>query len=175
MKSKFGQNVLQMLILVFVVFSFADGIAQEKTKKELKEERKLEKQKKIALLVESKEFVFEVNRVIPQGGRTVNVTTYYSVEFHPNLINSHLPFFGRGLSGIGYGGDDGMSFEGEPSVFTIETTKKGFDLKAVVKGKNDVFNLLFNVYSEGNAFLTITSNNRSPISYDGDIRAYEKK
>lgn len=175
MISKFNCRIVYVIAFLFAVISFARLEAQEKTKKQLKEEKKLEKQNQIALLVASKEFVFNVQRVVPQGGRTFNPTTLYSVEFKPELINSHLPYIGRGFGGIGYGGDEGMIFEGKPSVYTVEKTKKGYQVKAEVQGKNDTFSMMLTVYFDGNGYLTINSNNRSPISYDGDIEALKMK
>ena len=86
-----------------------------------------------------------------------------------------MPFIGRGFSGIGYGGDEGMKFEGKPTLFQVEKTKKGYQIKAEVRGKTDFYSMMLNVYDNGSAYLTINSNNRSPISYDGTIDALKKK
>jgi Domain of unknown function (DUF4251) len=173
MATKIKNCTIVISAVLLIVFSITNVFCQEKSKKQIKEAKKLEKQKQIALLVESKEFVFNVRRVIPQGGQLFNPTSPYSVEFKPELVNSHLPYIGRGFGGIGYGGDEGMIFEGKPSVFSVEKTKKGYQIKTEVQGKNDTFTMLLIVYSEGNGYLTINSNNRSPISYDGDIEAFK--
>lgn len=171
MKSKF----INALILFIVLFSFANLAAQEKSKKQLKEEAKAEKEKQTALLVNSKEFVFEVKQVLPQGGRMVEVSgDGYFVEYHPDTINSNLPFYGRAYS-IGYGGDSGMIFKGKPEKFSIEKTKKAYIVKTEVKGERDSFSFLLSVYFDGGAYLSVTSNNRSSISYNGHIEALKKK
>jgi hypothetical protein len=51
------------------------GFSQEKTKKELKEERKLEKQKEVAALVDAREFVFVARTTLPTGMKAVDLTT----------------------------------------------------------------------------------------------------
>nr|WP_315150261.1 DUF4251 domain-containing protein [uncultured Flavobacterium sp.] len=175
MKRTCNLRLVSFLILLLTFFIQTTLFGQEKTRKQLKEERKIEKQKQISILVESKEFVFAADRMNPQGGRTVNLTTDYSVEFHPDLINSYLPFIGRGFTGIGYGGDEGMTFQGKPTIFTIEKTKKAYQIKAEVTGKNDTYSMMLTVSFEGNAYLTINSNNRSSISYDGEIEAFKSK
>jgi hypothetical protein len=174
MKKKFNYNLTPILILFFTFFSSTIVIAQEKSKKQLKQEKTVEKQKQISKLVDSKEFVFIANRMFPQSGGAVNLTTEYSVEFHPDYINSFLPFVGRGFSGIGYGGDEGMRFEGKPSIYTIEKAKKAYVIKAEVKGKNDTYSMMLSVYFDGSATLFINSNNRSSISYDGAIAEFKK-
>lgn len=176
MKTKFNYSLVRFLMLTFMIFSFSNTIAQEKTKKQIKEEAKLAKQKQVTLLVDSKEFVFSPRSVSPQGGRSITLTDVsYSMEFHPDLIKSYLPFFGRGYGGLPYGGDNGMEFEGKPTVYTVEKTKKAYVIKAEVKGERDSYSIMLSVYFEGNAYLVINSNNRSSISYDGDIAAIQKK
>lgn len=176
MKTKLNYSLVSFIMLTFIVFSSSNAIAQEKTKKQLKEEAKLEKQKQVALLVDSKEFVFSPRSVSPQGGRNINLTDVsYSMEFHPDLIKSYLPFFGRAYGGVGYGGDNGMEFEGKPTVYTVEKTKKAYVIKVEVRGERDSYNIMLSVYFEGNAYLSVNSNNRSSISYDGDIKAFQKK
>jgi hypothetical protein len=164
-----------MLTLTLITFSLSNGIAQEKSKKELKEERKIEKQKQIALLVDSKTFIFEATRVQSQGGKSINLNSNDRVEFHPDLIQCDLPFFGRAYSGAGYGGEGGMKFEGKPTDYSIEKKKKNYVIKANVRGEHDSYSIMLLVYFEGSATLSINSNNRSSISYDGDIVEFKKK
>jgi hypothetical protein len=175
MKTKFNFILGSILTLTFFVFSLTNAIAQEKSKKQLKEEAKLEKQKQMKLLVDSKEFVFVARTAMPQGGRTVQLTTNYTLEFHPDVIKCDLPFFGRAYSGVGYGGIGGMQFEGKPLDLKIEKKKKSYDIAVQVKGDNDSYLLMLSVYFDGTAYLSINSNNRSAISYNGNIEALQKK
>jgi len=169
MKTRFS---ILVLILSLVI---NNGFSQEKTKKELKEEKKIEKQKQIAALVNDTNFVFVARTALPTGMRSVNLTTNTNyVKFHPRLIDSYMPFYGQGYSSIGYGGDTGLKFEGKPEELTIVKTKKGFQLDAVVKGSTDNYKLSLTVGLEGSSSLTIISNNRSTISYQGEISAPEK-
>ncbi|MHC1777942.1 MAG: DUF4251 domain-containing protein [Lentimicrobium sp.] len=163
------------ILMVFFFLLTCPGFAQEKSKKQLKEEQRAELKKQTEALVKSQVFVFKGRMAYPQGGRSVDLTTNTNyVKFSPDLIESYLPFFGKAYSGVGYGGDSGLKFEGKPEEFTIETGKKNYIIKAEVKGENDVFRLTLNVGFEGGASLTVISNNRSSISYSGDISAPEK-
>lgn len=147
-------------------------LAQEKSKKELKAERELQKQKEIKGLIESKNFVFEAQKVIPQGGRLLNLdyNTYF-LKFNEIRTTCDLPFFGRGFNVPYGGGDGGIKFEGVPDNIQIEKKKKSYNIKTTVKGKDDVYNLFFTVFFDGGATLSVNSNNRSSISYDGEIEA----
>jgi hypothetical protein len=165
---------IRLLVLFMAVFA-ASGFAQEKTKKQIKEEQKIEKQKQIEALLNSKTFVFNATRALPQGGKSINLTSSYDVKFSPDLVESNLPYYGRAYSGVGYGGDAGMKFEGKSEEFTVTKGKKNYSIDAVVKGNNDTYRLSLTVSFEGSGSLSITSNNRSFISYNGDITAPEKK
>ncbi|WP_163399288.1 DUF4251 domain-containing protein [Flavobacterium fluviatile] len=162
-------------IFIFLVVLFSSSfplLGQEKSKKELKAERELQKQKEIEGLINSKNFVFEAQKVMPQGGRMLNLdyNTYF-LKFSEDKTTCDLPFFGRGFNVPYGGGDGGIKFEGVPENIQIEKKKKSYNIKAVVKGKDDVYNLFLSVFFDGGASLSVNSNNRASISYDGEIHA----
>jgi hypothetical protein len=167
----------KITVLVFLLSIFSTTVfAQVKTKKELRESRRIEKEKQIEKLVHSKEFVFVGRTALPLGFRSIDLTTNTNyVLFQSDSIKSEMPFFGRGYSAIAYGRDAGLKFEGKAEGFTIEKKKKAYEIKATVKGDSDTYRLLLSVFFEGSATLTIISNNRSTISYNGDVSASPKK
>lgn len=161
----------KIAVLCFLCFSFFTGFAQEKTRKQLRAEQKLDKQKEIEKLIDAKEFQFVARNSNSQYFRMVDLTTNPNfIKFKPNFIKSEMPFFGRGFSGLAYGGSDtGLKFEGEPEKFTVQKNKKEYIIKVSVKGKQDYFDMTLSVSLEGSATLAINSNNRGAISYFGEI------
>jgi hypothetical protein len=170
MKTK---NIFLVLFLSLVVTM---SFAQEKTRKQLREARKIEKQKQTEILVNSKEFVFVARNASPQGFSSVDLTTNPNyIKFQPDFIKSEMPFFGTAYSGVAYRGDGGLNFEGKPLEYTFKKEKKAYQIKAVVKGQNDVYTMFLSIFFDGSASLSINSNNRSIISYNGEIGPIEKK
>lgn len=164
-----------VILRIFILLISFNGFSQEKTKKQLKEEQKIEKQKQIEALVYSKQFVFTARNASPQGYKIIDLTTNPNyVEFQPDFIKSEMPFFGRAFSGVGYGNDAGLNFEGKPEAFSIEKDKKSYQIKVILKGNRDNYRLSLSVYFNGSATLYINSNNRNPISYSGVISAMKK-
>ena len=162
--------------VIFLSLILATGYGQEKSKKQLRKELKIEKLKQTAALVDAKEFIFIGRTALPQGFRSMDLSTNPNyVQFYPTMIKSEMPFFGRAFSGVGYSNDAGLHFEGSPQKFTVEKSKKSYQIKAVVKGDRDTYSLLLSVFFEGSATLSISSNNRSTISYNGDIYKIENK
>jgi len=158
-----------ILLMLFSIFSL-DGFAQEKTKKELKQERELQKQKEIQALIDAKNFVFDAEKVYPQGTRMI-ILDYntYTLKFNSDNVVCDLPFFGRAFN-VGYGSDGGIKFEGKPENIKVEKKSKKYLIKTTVSGKNDVYDLLFTIFYDGGTTVNINSNNRASISYDGRIR-----
>jgi hypothetical protein len=165
MKTKLSILFVLICFLSFPVF------AQEKTKKELKAERAAAKQKEIEALIDSKNFVFEAKRVTPRGGRLIDLdyNTYF-LKFNTENTTCDLPFFGRGYN-VGYNSDGGIKFEGVPENIKVEKKKNSYNFKASVKGKDDYYDLMFTIFFDGSTTLSVNSNNRASIFYDGDISA----
>jgi hypothetical protein len=163
-------------MMVFFAMIFTTGFSQEKSKKELKEERKLEKQKQVEDMINAREFRFVGRTALPTGMRSVNLSSNYNyMNFQPELIVSEMPFFGKAYSAVGYGTDTGVKFKGKPEKFDIIKKSKNFEIEAEVRGNSENFRISLTIGFEGNATLTIISNSRSTISYQGDIFPLETK
>lgn len=165
MKTKLSILLVLSCFLSFSVF------AQKKSSKELKAEKELQQQKQIEALIDSKNFVFEAQKLSPRGGRIrmLDYNTYF-LKFNQEKVTCDLPFFGRGYN-IGYGSEGGIKFEGTPENIKVEKKNKSYNLKAIVKGKDDVYNLIFSIFFNGSTTLSVNSNNRSSITYYGEISA----
>ncbi len=163
------------LLAVLLAFITISAFSQEKTKKQLKEEKKLEKQKQVETMVNARDFVFIARMANPMGMKSVNLTTNPNfVRFNPDMVESEMPYFGRAYNSVGYGGDAGLKFKGKPEIFEMKKGKKNYDIEVIVKGENDKYTIYISVGLEGNATLSVNSNNRSSISYSGEISAPEK-
>jgi hypothetical protein len=117
MKSKIS------FFIVLVSLILTSAYSQEKSKKEQKEEEKLQKQKQIEELINSKDFVFKARYALPMGAKQVDLTSNPNyVKFSPDLMDGYMPFFGTATAGIGYGGDNTIKFKDKPESFNIEKT-----------------------------------------------------
>ena len=169
MKSRYFLVVLLLSIVMTTSFS------QDKTTGEQKNESKLEKRGLVEMMINAREFVFVPRIALPTGMRPVNLQgNQYGIKFQPYFIDSYMPFFGRAYSAVGYGNDTGLSFKGKPEKFEIEKNRNTFQVDAVVKGGTDSYKLFLTVGLEGNASLSVSSDNRSTISFQGEISAPEK-
>lgn len=121
-------------------------------------------------LLNSKKFEFIANTVFPLTGAPKNlVGSGYSITFSPEMVISYMPFYGRGYSGMALSRDKGMRFQGKPEDFSVRKNKS-YEVNATVEGENDIYSISISVSDSGNANLTISSNNRGTISYQGEIK-----
>lgn len=158
------------LLAILVAIATNTAYTQTTDRKEKREERKTENKTKREAIITAREFIFTALIALPSGGPALNLTPgYYRVKFQPDLIDSYMPFFGNAYSGVGYGADTGLKFKGKPEKFSVMKKAKIFQIDAAVKTDNDYFRISLQAGSEGNATLTITSDHRSSISFQGDI------
>ncbi len=158
------------IILLIITLGSTSGFAQQKSRKQLKEEKKLEKQEQVEQLVDARCFVFNAQNAIPMGFKTVNISTSsYTVKFYPDLIDCYLPYYGQGYAGGGYGSGEGIKFSGKPEDFKVTKGKKNYMMDAVYKAEKDTYRLSLSITFSGSATLTVTSNYRSSISFNGYI------
>lgn len=130
-----------------------------------KKEREEQKAKEIKEMIENGRFTIEVDRALPMGGRTVHLTTPYSLEMRGDSAISYLPYFGRAYS-LPYGGGDGMRFEESITDYQSTFDKKGTArIKFVARTKEDTFRFDVQVFSNGSAIISVTPTNRQNITY----------
>ncbi|MEL1242283.1 DUF4251 domain-containing protein [Flavobacterium flavipallidum] len=167
----------KIVYLVLFCFTILTGFSQEKTRRQIRAEEKIQKQKEIEKLIDAREFEFVAQNLNSQIFNFVDLTTNPNfIKFKPDFIKSDMPYFGRGFSGLAYAGSDtGLKFEGKPEKFTVKKNRKGYQLDVVVKGQQDSFNLGLSVGFDGGATLSVISNNRSPINYFGAILAIKEE
>ena len=111
---------IRLFFFVGIVLFFGGQSLYSQSKKEREEQ----KAKEIKEMIENGRFTIEVDRALPMGGRTVHLTTPYSLEMRGDSAISYLPYFGRAYS-LPYGGGDGMRFEESITDYQSTFDKKG--------------------------------------------------
>jgi len=139
-------------------------------------------------VVEKKEFDFNATKAFPTnydvinvmnsmpgstGTRILNLDPGYGFNLKKDLFSVALPYFGRAFSATpGDANNGGIRFESKDFRIKQSTTKKGntlFVITTVDQRESYVFNL--EIFKNGSAFLSVSSNNRQPISFDGNLSA----
>ncbi|MCT4587722.1 MAG: DUF4251 domain-containing protein [Carboxylicivirga sp.] len=171
MRSLFNIFILSAIMLVSSTTTFAE-------KKQKKKEKRMEQFAETKKLVDSKQFIFVPNRAFPQGGRSIDLTTNYGfIKIMGSETEGDMPFFGRAYS-ASYGGDGGIKYDKtsiENEKIEVNEKKMRISYSFEAKGKNDTYRINMEITYGGNASVSVTSNNRAHISYNGDISIIEEK
>jgi hypothetical protein len=159
------------LILLFVLASFFQGFAQQ-----TKEEKKQQEYAQIQNLINSKNYVFVAQTVLPLGGRTRNLTSTYDLKVSGDTVISDLPYFGRAFAAPIDPTEGGIRFTSTDFNYNVNERKKGgWDIEILPKDAKDVRQMLLNVTESGYGSLQVISNNRQQISYNGYIKERKGK
>jgi hypothetical protein len=126
-------------------------------------------------LIDSQNFVFKAQSVMPLGGRTRQLTSDYDLRVSKGSVVSYLPYFGRAYSATP-GATGGIEFTSKDFEYNIKENKKGgWDVVIKPKDTHDVRELFLTIFKNGRADLLVTSTDRQNISYTGYITENKQK
>lgn len=129
-----------------------------------------DKQEVIKSLIESKQYVFKAQTALPSRGRTRPLNTEFDLRVSGDSLISYLPYFGRAYSAPINPSQGPLNFTSTDFDYKVSDRKKGgWDIDIRPKDVQDPRQMSLRVFDNGSASLTVTSNNRQPISFNGFI------
>lgn len=134
-----------------------------------KKEKKEQKKEAVKKLIVSENYKIDVRTALPMRGRSIPLTSPYSLEIKNDSVISYLPYFGRAYS-IPYGGGNGLNFKAPLKEYSMEMDKKGNAvIKFTARNTEDNYEYRAKVYSDGSASIDVNMTNRQSISFQGDL------
>ncbi|WP_299178791.1 DUF4251 domain-containing protein [uncultured Chryseobacterium sp.] len=141
--------------------------------------------KTVEAWVNSQEFTFYAQRANPTNYDVINTINSmpnatssrvlnldngsYTLELKNNVLEVVLPYFGRSYK-ANYSGDNSYRFTSKDYTINKTRNKKGnWIVKIQPNDVNNVREIIIEVFKNGKALVSMTSNDRQPISYDGYI------
>ena len=143
-----------------------------------KKERRAAEFEKTTTLVESGNYVYDVQSVNTGRGKTIQTTSNYTMKVSKGNYKAYLPYFGRAYQ-ADLGGSGGIEFNGSPQDLTItkDTDKLSITIKFSISDSRENYDATLVIGSNGYGTLTIISQKRQVISYYGrvgEVKASEK-
>jgi hypothetical protein len=155
-----------LLILSSLLFGSPSTQGQD-TKKDKDEE----KTAALKTLVESRHYEFLAQSATPMTGRPRQLSGEYSLIVTKESIFSYLPYYGRAYSAPIDPSQGGIQFTSKDFEYTAKPRDNGgWDVQIKPKDQRDVSKMMLGISSSGYATLQVTSPNRQPISFYGQIR-----
>ena len=165
MRTKKQIFMLLLALLMGIPTSFG-------SKQEGKEGTEKEAVKK---LIESENYKIDVNTAMPMRGRSIPLTSSYSLTIRNDSVISYLPYYGRAYS-IPYGGGDGLKFKALLKEYNMEMDKKGNAvIKFVARNPEDRYEFRAKVFPDGSASIDVKMQNRQSTSYRGEVDLDKKE
>jgi len=123
---------------------------------------------KIAALAEGGNFSYTLRSANPTGGRSIQITSEYTLKAVQGEYEAYLPYFGRAQQ-ASYGGDGGIEFKGKPENLQISRNdkKNTLSLAFAIKGENDQYTINLEIGASGYGTLLVSPQRRQSISYYG--------
>ncbi len=164
-------KAIRIIFSLLLIIAISIPTLSAQTKKEKKELKKQAVEK----LITSGKYKIDVNRVLPARGRSVMLTSLYSVEIRNDSIISHLPYYGRAYS-IPYGGGEGLNFKAPLTDYKLDWDKKGTaKIKFTARSTEDKFDFDIDIFSNGSSTIFVNMQNRQSINFQGEVDMTEKE
>ena len=129
------------------------------------------KSEAVKSMVESKRFVFMAKSATPVKSGIKQLTSDYTLKVTPDTIISNLPYFGEVTQPLASPSDGGIKFTPPDFDYKIENRKKGgWEISMLVKDVRYGPRIGITIFENGAASVQVNSNDRQPISYDGEIK-----
>ena len=165
---------MKKILMLFVIFSLANTLVEAQTKEEkkrLKEETAQKEYEATKLLIDSGSYTFQANWANTQKGRRINLQgnpTYLKMD--DGNVDAYLPYFGN-IQSPTIGGGGAIEFEGTVKNYKAKYNDKKKKATILFNAKNtsENFDINLSIYKSGSASLSISSNKRNSITYDGII------
>jgi hypothetical protein len=165
-----------LLLIIFALFSThirAQTRAEKKEEKEQKAQKNYEEMKE---LVNSKSFEFTAIWISTYGKRINIASGSNSIEISQDSTKAAMQYFGT-VTSIGFRGSEGVSFDNVMKNYEVkfDDHKKKINISFSVKNKSENFDINLSINKTGFTYVDVYSNNKSNVTYDGNIAALKPK
>lgn len=158
-------------ILLLAILSFIAGSTPAFAQASEKEQKAAAEAAATKSLVESQRYMFVAQTMLPLSGHARAITTPYDLRIKKDTLSADLPYVGRAFSTDYGSSDNAMNFKTTSFAYTKNDGKNGgWDITITPKGVRNVSKMFLKISSSGFASLSVQSNTRQSISYNGHIQ-----
>jgi hypothetical protein len=123
--------------------------------------------------IDSRKYLFQAQSATTQKGRTIQLTSTYTLKVNNDSLQVDLPYYGRAYTTQYPPTDLSLRFNSNQFSYLADTTKKcGWDI-TIDKPKNSsgVSKISMYITASGYCTMRVTSSQRDMISFYGTIAA----
>ena len=122
-------------------------------------------------MVESGQFLFVARYAKPMSGQQVQLTSSYDLRIDRSLVSAWLPYFGRSYHVDYKSNKEGIRFRETVRNIRVDydERKQAYQVSFDVNTQKDYYRMQMWIAENGTANLTVVSNNRQSISFNGVV------
>jgi hypothetical protein len=159
------------LLLPFLILLFIGGAAQNGT-----DQKNQDKHAQLKGMIDSKYFQFHALSATSMKGKTVQLSSEYSLKLNKDSLKVDLPYYGRSYTADYPGTDVSVQFNSNQFTYSSDSTKKGgWEITIIPKNEPKANKIYMSITSSGYCNLSISSNTRQSISFYGYIKEYDAR
>ena len=154
----------QLMYSTFVLVLFLTACSSTKTTSETISA--------ITRKVESKDITVTVHYANPLRMRQIILTSEYDLRLKNDSAFAYLPYFGVAYSAPYGSSEGGIKFAEPMNDYAITPNKKsnGWDIHFKIRSKEDIYEIFMNIFNNGSALFSVTSQKRDMISFSGEVK-----
>lgn len=129
----------------------------------------------IIAMIKNNRFKFEAQQANPLRPNIISANLrqlngYYGLSLSKDSLKCYLPYFGVARQAPYNSNDNGLDFiSTDFSYDKVEKSDGSYEITIVPNDTDKANKLYFTISENGSATLNVTSNNRDPISFTGNI------
>ena len=140
------------------------------------QDKKNDREDRIKTAITDKRYVFKATSALPLRGRTIQLTSDYTLTVRGDTVIAFLPYFGRAYTAPLDPAKGGIDFTSTNFDYKAKQRKKGnWEINIKPKDADDVRQLYLSFSASGFGNLQVTSLNRQTISFNGHVNPTEEK
>lgn len=152
-------GLILVSLTIFVACKSTDPLVKQKAIEEI--DNKIAEQR----------YTFTANHALPMSGRSINLTSSYSLEVSPDTIKAHLPYFGRAYSAPNPTSEGGIKFTSTNFDYQLSPKDKGtYRISIEIKDHPDHYKLSAIIGDNGSGTIYVTQKDKQGISFRGIIK-----
>ena len=141
-----------------------------------KEEKKAARALAVKNMVDSRRYLFQAQSAMPMKGGSRQLSSGYTFTVSPDTVISDLPYYGRSYQAPINPSDAGIKFTSSDFEYTVKNGKKGgWDIMIQPKDVRNSPQVNITISESGFSSVRVTSNDRQPISFSGNIEEPKQK
>lgn len=119
--------------------------------------------------------------ILPAGSNVSRINLIGNPNFlkvEGDSVSADLPYYGERQMGGAYGSTDtGVEFDGVPKKYTVKKNKKKghYDIRFSISHNSEAYDVTVRLFPNLNAHISVNSNQRNIIRYDGQIVPFEEE